>query len=32
MVSVMPDRDRKMSPEFNVGVINRTKNRECQQI
>lgn len=30
MVSVMPDRE--MSPEFNVGVINRTKNRECQRI
>lgn len=24
--------DREMSPEFNVGVINRTKNRECQRI
>lgn len=27
MVSVMPDREMKMPPEFNVGVINRKKKQ-----
>lgn len=31
IVSVMPERERKMSPEFNVGVING-KEKKIQAV